>query len=57
MLKQPIHWFFTRLGLGMALANGGARAPLSRSHLAHQYLEDEMVYRYLGAEHFHETEQ
>lgn len=54
MLKQPIHWFFDRLGLGMALANGGARA-VSRDHLACRYLEDEMLHRYLGAEHFHES--
>lgn len=57
MLKQPIRWFFNRIGLGMALANGGAHTPLSRSHLTHRYLEDEMIYRYLGTEHFHEVEQ
>lgn len=56
MMKQPIHWFFNRLGLGTALASG-VHAPLSRSYLAYQYLEDEMIYRYLGTEHFHETEQ
>lgn len=27
MLKRPFHWFFTRLGLGMALASGGAPPP------------------------------
>ncbi|MCI6400860.1 MAG: hypothetical protein SPF51_08635 [Candidatus Fimivicinus sp.] len=54
MLKRPCHWFFTRLGLGMALASGGAHTPFSRSHLAYQYLQDELIYRYLGEEHIHE---
>lgn len=57
MPKRPFHWFFTRLGLGMALASGSAHAPFSRSHLAYQYLQDELIYRYLGEEHIHEMEQ
>lgn len=57
MLKRPFHWFFTRLGLGMALASGGAPPPFSCSHLAYQYLQDEFIYRYLGEEHIHEMEQ
>lgn len=54
MLKHPFRWFFTRLGLGIALSNGGAHAPFSRSHLAYEYLQDELIYRYLGEEHIHE---
>lgn len=57
MMKQPIRWFFNRIGLGMALANSGARTSLSRNHVTHRYMEDEMILRYLGTEHFHETDQ
>lgn len=56
MMKQPIRWFFNRIGLGTALASG-VHMSLSRSDLSCRYLEDEMTYRYLGTEHFHETEQ
>ena len=57
MMKQPIRWFFNRLGLGLALTTGSAHPPFSHSHLAYRCLQDEFIYQYLGTEHIHEIEQ
>jgi hypothetical protein len=57
MMKQPIRWFFNRLGLGLALTTGSAHPPFSHNHLAYRCLQDEFIYQYLGTEHIHEIEQ